>query len=332
MKAIDLLVIALFLAACGCSSDRTPVWQWKLESRSYADPVIDQNKVYIVSQAGEVIAGEYLTGKVIWKRKIDGSILAAPAVSKMALFTATENGNVYALDKLSGNDIWKKHLKDSFLAPLSVASELVILPSGNGTLRAIFQSTGDPKWENTGNKKYNTRAVVSNGYILIGGWGSNFYCVRMDGTTNWTFKTGGILVEEATIFENSVFFSGRDNHVYGLEISTGKLLWRFPVSSPTRTILVDNKIVFGDDRGTLYSVQPENGNLIKKITVRKQISQLYPFGKSCIVVSRQAYEINPNEGRISPLISLPEPIFKMTISNQSLVVTDELYSIYGFRM
>ena len=332
MKLTWLLFCVLVLFTAGCQVDQTPLWQWKLESRSYADPVIDQNNVYIVSQSGEVIAGEFQTGKILWKQKVDGAILAAPALSTTSLFTATESGKIYALDRQTGNPIWKRQLKDNFLAPLSLTSELVLVPSGKGILYAVSPATGETKWERPGNTKYNTPAVIHNEHILIGGWANSFYCLRLDGTINWTFKTGGIIAEEATTLKNSVFFSARDNYVYSLDVQTGRLLWRFPASQATRTVLVDGKIVFVDDLGILYVVQPENGNLIQKIHAKKQISQIYSFSNQCILVSGNIFHVDLEHGKIESMYRLPQPLFKLARSNDMLIATDQLYTVFGIRL
>jgi outer membrane protein assembly factor BamB len=323
-------IFVLLLAVYGCRNP-SPIWQWKLESRSYAEPVLDDKMVYVVSQAGEVVAGDYRTGKIFWKKKMAGPILAAPALTQTSLFTATENGYVYSLNKTTGDAIWKIHLNDTFIAPLSTFSNLVLVPSGTGSLRAISQSTGKIEWEQTGNKKYNARAMVTDSYILIGGWEKKFQCLRLDGTLNWSFQTGGILVEDATVLKNAVFLSARDNHIYSFEIPTGRMRWRFPVKSPTRTILVNNQIVFADDAGILYVLHPENGELIRKIFVRKNISQIYPSQKGCIVIASSAYDIDLKSGDISLMFRWPEPIFKMAITNEILIATDELYSVLGIQ-
>jgi eukaryotic-like serine/threonine-protein kinase len=324
--------IGLFLvAAAACDSTKT-VWQWKLESRSYGEPVTDDKNAYVVSQAGEVIAGDYRTGKINWKHKVDGPILAAPALSETSLFTATENGFIVALDKNIGKELWKIQLKDTFLAPLSTISDLVLVPSGTGILRAISQSDGKTRWEYSGNKKYNSQAMVSNDHVLIGGWAKKFQCFRLDGTLNWSYTTGGILVEDATVFRNSVVFSARDDHIYSLETPTGKFRWRFPVKSPTRTILVDQQIVFADDEGILYILRSEDGALLKRIFVRKRISQIYPSPKGCLIIADQPFEIDLKSGDISLLVRLPDPVFKLTRANGMIVVTDQLYNVFGVRL
>jgi eukaryotic-like serine/threonine-protein kinase len=333
MKFFCCLVFLFLMTMTCCKSKdtHTPVWQWRLESRCYADPVIDGNTVFIVSQAGEVRAGEITTGKLYWKRKLPGAILASPVVHSDYLFTATENGFIYALDKKSGKDLWQKHLDDTFQAPLSTSSNLLLVPSSTGTLRALALIDGETKWESAGHTKYNTRAVVSEAFILIGDWNHTFSCFKLDGTVNWQFQTGGIIAGDALIHRNRVFFSSRDNSLYGLEIPTGKFLWRFPARLPTQLNFIRDEIAFADNQGVVFLIQPESGSSSKKIFVKKPVSQLYSFSNRCIVVSQDAYEIDPEQGKISLLFSLPRPIFKMGYSDRIYVAIDDLYSVYGFR-
>ena len=98
MKKIAKAML-LLLVLIACHNSAKPVWRWTLQSRCYADPVIEGRILYVVSAAGEVIAGETRSGRQIWSQKLPGSIVAAPAVSDSMLLIATQQGHVFALEK-----------------------------------------------------------------------------------------------------------------------------------------------------------------------------------------------------------------------------------------
>lgn len=324
-----LILLLLFLAACKTS--HTPVWHWNLESRTYADPIIDGKTICVVSQAGEIILGEYETGKKVWTRKLAGQILGSPAVSQEYLFAATQEGDVAAFHKQSGNKIWTKHLEDTFSAPLTSAQNMLIAPSQNGRLFALSQNNGELVWQHEGNKRYNARAIHHGSYILIGGWSGGFYCFRMNGTINWKFQGSSRLTEEAVVRKNTVFFPDHDNYVYAFEIPSGKLLWRYGVRNPTNLILAGDELVVGDGETNLYVLQPDSGKLLKKINVRRRIYRIYELHQKCIVVSGNAEEIDIVRTEISPFLSTPEPIFKLAFPKGFIIATGEAFSVYGYR-
>lgn len=327
---ISLLVLALPLT--GCNNSRKPVWQWTLESRSYAEPVVDGNKVYVVSQAGEIISGDCQTGKQIWRKKVRAPILAAPAFSEKLLFVGTEEGDIYAMDKTNGREVWKKHFADHFVAPLTVAPKMVLAPSRDGTLYALSLDSGDLLWQHQGNRKYNTRAVVSGTNILVGGWARDFYCLRMDGSVNWRFKTGYVIVEDPVVHNGVVYFTSHDHYVYAITIASGKLLWRFLARPhPTNPLLIKNELVFGDEKQFLFFLHPESGKLLRKMNINKRMSRLFEWSGKCLIVSQKVYEVDPELGKLSVFLALPQPVFKLAFAPRILIATDELYSVFAFR-
>src|SRR3989304_8992557 len=202
ITVIFLIAVTLF-----CSGAGTPLWQWRLQSRCYADPVVDGKRVFVVLGAGEVISGRYETGEREWEQKLRGGIVATPAVSSGALFAATQNGIVCCLEKTTGKERWcRTFVSDAFEAPLSIAGDLILAPSVNGNLYPLAQSDGSTRWMHSGNRKYNTAAVVESRYIYIGGWDGDFLCLRQDGSIVWQWTAPAPIVENALIYKNLVVF------------------------------------------------------------------------------------------------------------------------------
>ncbi len=325
------LILVLLLVLTGCNS-RKPVWQWTLESRSYAEPVVDRNHVYVVSQAGEIISGDCQTGKQLWRKKVAAPILAAPAFSEKLLFVGTEEGDIYAVDKTNGREVWKKHFADHFVAPLTTTGEMVLAPSRNGILYALSQNSGEPLWKHQGNRKYNTRAVVSGTNILVGGWAHDFYCLKMDGSVNWKFKTGYVIVEDPVVHNGVVYFTSHDHYVYAITVASGKLLWRFLARPhPTNPLLIKNELVFGDERKFLFFLQPESGKLLRKMNTNIPMKRLFQWSGKCLIVSHKVYEVDPELGKLSVFLALPQPVFKLAFAPGILIAADELYSVFAFR-
>ena len=330
MRNVRNWVSFLLLILAGCGSGYEPVWQWPLESRSYAEPIVDGKTVYIVSQAGEVIAGSYETGKKAWIKKVNGAILASPAISARAVFAATQNGNVYALDKKTGNQIWTKPFSDRFIAPVSLAGDLILVPSETGVLYGISQRDGVTRWTLAGYQKFNTRALVHRSFLLLGGWSNDFLCLGFDGSIKWGFKAAYPISGDAVVDQNTVYFPAYDGFVYALEIPSGRMRWHSPVKLPTNVIIQNRQLIVGSGNQLLV-LSAQSGQLIRRVLVKKPIARLYASGNDCLIVSGDVYRIDPISGRIEVLIRSSKPIFKIAITPKILIASDELFSISGFR-
>ena len=104
-----------------------------------------------------------------------------------------------------------------------------------------------------------------NGYLYVGSWDGNVYCINaVDGTKIWSFKTGG-LVESSPAFVNGYIFAGSaDGEVYCMDASSGAKIWNFTTgniveSSPA---VIDGRVYVGSDDNNVYCLNATNGNKI----------------------------------------------------------------------
>jgi len=331
MKKIFLLFVfsAVFIS---CGSSTKLVWKWILQSRCYAQPILDGNNVYIVSQKGEVVSGNIATGKKNWSIVVNGPILADPDFNQDTIFVSTQNGSVVALKKQDGAVFWTANYpEEAFTSPLTVVNEMLLAPSRTGTLYAFSTKDGHQLWKHEGNVKYNTKVIVKEPYLFIGGWNADFFCFRMDGSINWKFRASHRIVENALIYKNDLYFTAHDHYIYALDVPTGKLKWRFRADSdqPTELVRVNNELLVGSN-DFLEILDPQTGNRIRRIKTPRIVDRLYSWNNKCVFVSTDVYIVDPKTGDIKVLIPRNGPYFKIAFGEQHFVVTDENTGVYGY--
>jgi eukaryotic-like serine/threonine-protein kinase len=329
-KIFVLLLLTTFLVSCGSSTKL--IWMWTLQSRCYAQPIIDGNTVYVVSQKGEVVSGEIESGKKNWSIKVNGPILADPDFNQDHLFVSTQNGSVIALKKKDGGVFWSvSYPEEAFTAPLTVVKEMVLVPTRNGNIYALSTEDGHLLWKHEGNLKYNTKIMVDDPYLLIGGWNWDFLCFRMDGSVNWKYRASFRIVENALIHKNDVYFTAHDHYIYALDIPTGKLKWRFRADSdqPTELVRVENELLVGS-KDFLEILDPQTGKRIRRIKTPRIVDRLYSWNNKCVFVSTDVYIVDPKTGDIKVLIPGKGPYFKIAFGKQRFVVSDENTGVYGY--
>ena len=330
MKRPGILLMVIFFLTIACKQDSSqPIWQLKLQSRPYADPIIRDEKFFVFSQAGEVVCGNVQTGEKNWTQKIEDPVLGTPVLSDDSLFLATQNGFVYALNPENGSQKWRIELKDQFIAPLTIFSGGVLVPSETGTLYALSQANGSEIWRFSGQRKFNARPVVAGNNILIGGWNKQFTSLKPDGSVNWKLTTAEIITGDPLILNNSVFFPCYDQFVYSVEIPTGRLRWRFAASHPSNLAVINQEIVFASGTNLLH-VSRDSGKLLRTTKFGKTISRIYVQNSNLYVLSHDVYRIRPSNATVSVLIRAPNPIFKLSFAVGMILASDDLYSIYGY--
>jgi outer membrane protein assembly factor BamB len=329
-KLFLLMLLTAFFVSCGSSTK--VVWMWTLQSRSYAQPIIDGNNVFVVSQKGEVISGDVQTGKKNWSIKANGPILADPDFNQDHLFVSTQNGSLLALKKKDGGVYWSaSYPEEPFTAPLTVVKETLLVPSRTGTLYAFSTQDGHLLWKHEGNRKYNTKVIVDGPYLFIGGWNHDFYNFRMDGSVNWKYRASFVIVENALVHNNDVYFTAHDSYVYALDVPTGNLKWRFHADwdQPTEMVWIGNQLLFGS-KDFLEILDPQTGKRIKRIKTPRVVDRLYSWNDKCVFVSTDVYIVDIKTDEIKVLVPGKGPFFKIAFGKQRFVVTDENTGVYGY--
>jgi outer membrane protein assembly factor BamB len=329
MKRLTVLLLLLFTA---CRNDK-PVWQLSLESRSYAQPVIDGDSVYVISEAGEVIASNYRTGTKLWKQKLGAPIFGDPAVSEQLLYAGTEKGELAAFDKKSGAQRWRKDFpNNSFVSPLTVHDDTLFAPSRTGVLYALQTKTGDTIWTFTDAKVLMAGVAIRDPYVLIGGWDRSMDCLDLKtGDVKWRFQIDEPIVGTALVTNNQVIFGGHEHAFWALDIPTGKLLWKRDARLHSNGVLLENQFVYGI-RNVLCVVDSRNGTVLRQVQTKGNIDSVYNRDGRIIVLSKnKMYRIDVDTLQSTLLLSTEQPFYRAAFPPGMTIVSDQLYTVRGYR-
>lgn len=329
MKRCLTLLILIFLA---CRSDK-PVWQLSLESRSYGLPIVDGEAVYIISEAGEVIASNYRTGTGMWKQKLNAPIFGDPAVSDELLYTGTEQGTLVAFDKKTGAQRWRKEFPgQSFVSALTVYGDILFAPSRTGILYALQKENAETIWTFPDAKVLMAGVAIRDPYVLIGGWDRKMDCLDLKtGTVKWRFQIDEPIVGTALVFNNQVIFGGHEHAFWALDIPTGKLLWKRDANLHSNGVLLNNQLVFGV-RDTLSVVDSRSGTVKKQLQTKGNIDSVYNWEGRLVVLSKNMmYRIDIDTLQSTLLHSGQQPFYRAAFPPGMFILSDQLYTISAFR-
>jgi outer membrane protein assembly factor BamB len=219
-------------------------FRWKKEvGLGYASPVVIGDRVYMHSRRGDeevVAAFDSRTGEQLWQAsypapyKIDPVAApsglgpkATPAYADGRLFTFGISGILSAFETATGKLLWRRPAPPvgpaytTSMSPLIDRGLLIVHVGGNnqGALTAFEPATGRMVWQWTGDGP---------------GYGSP------------------VVVELAGMRQLVTY---TQEHIVGVNVETGELLWRIPFKTPyvvnaqTPLILGDMVIVTGLERG-----------------------------------------------------------------------------------
>jgi outer membrane protein assembly factor BamB len=235
--------------------------KWKIPvGEGHASPVIANNRVYLISRAGEnevVRALDLASGKQAWQDTYPVAYQMNPAamghgkgpkstptLSNGKLYTFGITGTLSAYDAASGKLLWRKEYKSQFgnkepdfgtaMSPLVDRGVLYVHAggSGNGALLALDANTGAEKWRWTGDgpgyaspiavDALDKHLIVTQSQQnIIGLWADN-------GTLLWQipFETAYVQnIVTPLAYKDLLIFSGLDKGVFAIRLGYSNDKW-----------------------------------------------------------------------------------------------------------
>ena len=186
-----------------------PIWNATFTGKVFASPTISEEKVYIATRQGDVVAFDEWTGQTLWNVTLGEEIFSTPAAAYGLLFIGTAQGNLYALNMQSGEIFWSMSLTAPIHSSLAVDQEEgnVIVCATDGTVRAITALSGDIVWETSiGPINMSSPAITSDGLIYVGSLDSNVYSLnRINGEIMGNCSLDSPVESSPAIWGNNIF-------------------------------------------------------------------------------------------------------------------------------
>ncbi len=179
------------------------------------------------------ISGEGETGtfgKKVWEHRLEG-LVSSPAIDGSTLFIGSEDKHLHAL-RYGGegaNTLWSYKTEGAIRSKpcISIKGNFVVVGSLDGFVYCFDRVTGQVIWSFPARSAIHSDVVSyvigNDEFFLFGNDDGNFFSLNAFGKQQWAFKTNGRIRSEAIVSGDYVYFGSEDNHLYGVQIITGKL-------------------------------------------------------------------------------------------------------------
>ena len=311
----------LFAAASSSSSQPLAIGRDHGPANSYFNGVIDEVRIY--NRALSASEVRYLHGlddnstvsvRWVYDTNSTTTFSSSPAigVDGTVYIGATDN-NIYAFNGDTNATIWKYPTA----GPINTSSPVIDV---NGTL--LFGSTDhhlyalDPTpissvgkdLENDLNGQVHSSPVLgADGSIYIGSDDGKLYAFNSDGSSKWSFATGGMVRTTPVLGGSNVYVSSDSNKTYALDVNTGLKQWDSDTnasvwSSPT--LSDDNSTLYigGDANGThgwVFAINTADGTKLWDFDTNASVRSKPTIGGSMVYVgsdSNRTYALNAANG------------------------------------
>ncbi|RLD64923.1 MAG: hypothetical protein DRI98_15160 [Bacteroidetes bacterium] len=252
------------------ASDGNTEWlEWKHQTTGlvYATPVISDGTLYIGSTDSIFYAIEASSGKVKWRYHSENTIQSSAALHKKLIFF--ESGNHLVALNLKGKLKWERDLCEGEVrnqidpwdyhhSSPYIHDGTIYIGTQNGILLSFDAMSGEQvlRCQTISEQVIRTTPVVSGGLVIYGDWDGVLYANdKSTGALAWKYDTKldgsypwpNSILTQLVVADESVYFAGKSNRLYSLDIRTGKKNWHY--SSPTDQWLIGGPVV---KKGVVY--------------------------------------------------------------------------------
>jgi len=210
---------------------KTGKLKWKFDVGGWvrATPSVVDGVVYFGADDNKFYALDARTGDKKWEFALgEGGEQSSPTIVDGVVFFGAFDNHVYALNSKTGKQIWKFDAGASMLSSPAVTERDVFIGTYAGKLFSIDRKTGKENWVFHQNDKPIFSSPIANGELVtFGSYDQHVYGLNIvDGSVIWKHKTDGEIFSSPVMIGDSVFIGSNDNHLYALNASDGSLLWK----------------------------------------------------------------------------------------------------------
>lgn len=208
-------------------------------------PVIYQNTMYLLDDAGNSKAVNKLNGHVLWQDQVGTLAAASPAV-----------------------DV--KHRL--IFVPLLSTNQNAGQNPGNGRFAALSMKNGRVVWSRPVPAGTESSPLVWGGTVYFGDQGGNVTALRTrDGHLVWTYHASGAVKGGPALWHGNLYFGDYAGRVYAINARTGSEVWAMSTSGThfgfgsgnfySSAAVAFGRVYIGNTDGNIYSFAARTGQL-----------------------------------------------------------------------
>jgi len=287
MRPFILLVSALYLSGCFMFTDDgvisnppdelndfnesielTTNWTTRLSGinteQSSLTIANNEDSIFVISGSNETASLNMLDGSINWTVSLAQRLVAGPAAANSSVYVGSADGTIFALSASEGEELWSVELDKEIASPISVSSQAIIFGTSDGTLYALSPTNGSIIWNIQHEApvltvRGSTQSIISGNTIVAGfdsGRIGNYDL--FSGVPLWeasvSIPAGTSQLErlvdvadKIALRGNTIYAVNANGYVVAIDVNSGQMIWRQPISSLQGLALGSNQVVVVND-------------------------------------------------------------------------------------
>ena len=247
------------------------------------EPIFIDNDLIFFDKKGSIIRFDK-NSKIKWKVnhyiKKEKKMLPILKLAKgeKNLLVTDNFAKMYLMDILNGDLIWKNDHDVSFISQIKIEDDRFYALDADNIFSCFSLVNGQKIWQFKGEKKLinsqkETSVLINDESVIFNNSKGEIISLdKLNGNLKWitpTIDYGEVLQSfliknsHLVLDKNSIYFSNNKNSFFSLDVNLGFINWRQNISSQIKPIVIDNLILTISEKGYLYVMEKNNGNLIR---------------------------------------------------------------------
>ena len=300
------------------------IWDRRASSGTGEDyikllPAVDQNRIYVAGNEGDVTALAADDGDTIWEVDTDLPITAGVGLGNDLVLVGTSEGELIALRNTNGEEMWRAQAPSEILASPRVADGVVVVRSIDGTFTGYDARTGTRLWAYSSTVPALTlrgaaAPILAQGAVITGlDTGKLLVLSLANGTPVWE-KTiapprGRTELDrivdidaEPRVAGSTLYAAAYQGALTAIDLRNGNTLWSREFSSYTGLDSDDTRLYVTDAGDAVWALDQRTGGSLWKQTQLsgRQLSAPVVGGNYVVVGDFEGYLhwLNRIDGKI----------------------------------
>lgn len=256
------------------------IWSVALGKGVASGPIAGKDQIALGMNDSSLLVLDKATGKIRWQKSILGEVFANPVFAKDKVIVKTVNGNVYAFDRNTGEQLWTvNHGAPDLVLKASSApvlmGNLLLVGFPDGKLDALDLKTGALVWQRSiafANGATDVERLVDIDADPIVE-GDIAYLASYQGYLGAFHLEEGRFIwrKPASVYKNmtkgpqALYLTDSDDVLWSIDKKSGQVNWKqiaLKARGLTEPVLMNNKLVVGDNTGILHVIALDTGELL----------------------------------------------------------------------
>jgi len=266
---------------------QTGLLRWKYDAGGeFTGGAIASNNVVYAGCSKPALFAWSTAGDLLWEHITTANVASTPAADEQSVYFGDDAGHFHCLNKQTGAVRWVVQLGLNVRAPAAVHADVLYVSSGDpdggqsGEVFKLAADSGKVLWRSGCNGDHTkcdscwTTPTLLHSLLVVGCgldseprgklWGLN----EADGAVVWSTDMPHDMQTSSPIRQRdgSVLIGSVDGHLYSIDATDGKVLWKFAAGSfgkgvwATAAVASDGTVFVGSHLNKLFALSAPANN------------------------------------------------------------------------